>query len=1018
VTTSKELANELAVGVSEVKKLLREANPGIDYKSPDRSLTAEEELLVRTGMQAHLERKRSRSGEVAAPPPAVELPARLELPFVAPMAGAGRPRAGRGHRLLLHEDVLAFLQDDRGELRRLQAAVQRLMREMLVEGRAQRRVKGTRGANAGWLRAPLGDNGGHHYYLWHALAGMKPVVGLALERDEVLVRAVRHHDDTDDALGAGARGDYLTLDAADYIGMVEVAGAADVLSREQRQACEHTSALTIGKGHPGAGKTTLQLERTRRYHGRILFVTFGEAQRDQARRWLDTYAHAEQETVAWTHQQLFQALDPDWRPAPPLATAAARLQAALAADPRALGPWAGHPGALYAELRAHLWGRSLPFPFRGHPAVLDDELAARAYRARRADKIGAAAAQAAIQAARLLAPEVRALLFGDLDRAHRIAATLADDGELPTPLAGVEAIFVDEIQDLTLVEQLVCALIARGRARGGTRQAALHVAGDEGQTVRATDFDWGELKDLIHELLGRPEEFELPGNVRSPSTITLVINNSWALYKTVAKRQRPKGYAEAQVDETALGSVLWVDAEGGLDALCAVVAATPGAALVYPDTRLPDDVREAATRAGVVHAAAAPEIKGLDFRVAFVLDVGRRAHELYTTSGTADEAAIIELENRTAVDAIRVAISRATEVLVLAERDLGKDERARLAMLCAQQGGMIEGVVPGVPLAELSARLDIDTADRSAMVSEALVDFDRTFADDPETGLRIAERARGWLGESNRAAAVQGELRRQVYRALGQALLRAAIDREDDAVALFTRAGAELRNAREAELAALALEARAILTGEPTRAQLASVAAQAGGEPGLVTRYAGLVLDRVVRRAGAAAATLDGKGWDRVLDMLEASAAYGRVSPAHGSLRAELAERACEWALAQPMGKAHEQRAARALALLPSPPPLLRGRVAERRGQWDDALACYREAAAPTDALRIARAHGDDIDLALELARAAASPTVETLERLARIHRDLVALPTDALTDHERGRLAQLVKDRFPLRRR
>ena len=1022
MTTIRAVADELRVSISDVKRFLREQFAAVDFSSPDCALTPEHLQRTRSSLLDDLARRRHRSGEIIVAPVARDLPLRPDhLLFTAAMAVAGPPRKGNGARLLVHDDVLTFLGERRGELRRMQAAVQRLMREMLVEGRAQRRVKGTRGPNAGWLRAPLGDNGGYHFYLWHALAGMRSVTGLDLDRREVLVRAIRHHDATDELLDAGARGDYLVLDARAYVEDIEaIAGAADVLSPSQRGACDHGAALTISKGHPGAGKTTLQLERTRRYQGKLLFLTFGEAQRDQAQRWLETYAHDGQDARAWTHQQLFETLDTDWRPAPPLAVAAAELQVALAGDPRALGPWVGHLAALYAELRAHYWGRALPFAFRGAAAAVDDDAIARGYRDRRLAVLGKEATEGALQAARLLPAKVRARLFGDLDRARRLAHDLAaTDYPLPAALIDLEALLVDEVQDLTLIELLVCALVARRPLAATGRRPAFHAAGDEGQTVRATDFEWGELKNLINDLLGRPEEFDLPGNLRSPSTITKVINNSWGLYKTMAKSQRPKGYAEAQVDETALGSVLWVDVgEGGLDALCAVVADTPGAVLVYPDTRLPDDVHAAAQRAGVVHVAAAPEVKGLDFRVAFVLDVGRRAQQLYQAVPTSDDGPIVELENRTAVDAVRVAISRATEVLVLVERPLGRDEHARLHTLCSESGALIEGVVNGVSLVELRDRLDIDTQDRNALVTEALADFDRTFADDPTTGLRIIERARGWLGESNRAGAVKGELRRQVYRAVGLSLLRIGIEHDGDQTAGLTRANAELHLAKEPELARLALDARAMLADEgPTRAQLAGLIKHAVGANEQVARYAITALERALRQAiGESPTTI--KDWERVLQTLEEAAQVAARSVVVAGLRADLAGRACEWALGQPPTRGHHQLAARALALMSAPEPSLRARIAERQEQWSVAIACHREAGNIADALRIARDHGADPALSLELARATGSASVPVLELLARIHGDVAALTSHDVTDHERQRLTQLIKERLPSRKR
>jgi hypothetical protein len=351
VTTIKQLADQRGVKVTDVKQVLRKAFAGNEFKSPDYSLSPTEVAAVMEGLPAQLAARRAAPRDVAVERIAVPLLGCDGVPISASTASPAMPQAGGRVRLLLHGDVIDFLESGRGEDRPRQAAVQRLLRGMLVEGRAQRSVKGTVGVNRGWLRAPIGDNGGSHYYLWHALAGTPCVAALALGRDEVVVRAIRHHDDTKVAISVGAREDYVVLDASDYVSQVEAGTkAADSLSDPQRQAFDAGSSVTITKGHPGAGKTTLQLERTRRHAGRILFQTFGAAQCAQGRRWLETYAPRGQVARALTHGEVLAALAPGLPVAPPLEQAVRYLRRALAHEPR-LGPWRDRWTALHAELR-------------------------------------------------------------------------------------------------------------------------------------------------------------------------------------------------------------------------------------------------------------------------------------------------------------------------------------------------------------------------------------------------------------------------------------------------------------------------------------------------------------------------------------------------------------------------------------------------------------------------------------------------------------------------------------------
>ncbi len=1028
MTTIKQLARQLGVPVTDVKQVLRKAFPGNEFRSPDYSLSPSERAAVEEGLPAQLAARRAAPQDVAVERIAVPLLGCDDVPISASTASPAMPRAGSRVRLLVHGDVIDFLESGRGEDRPRQAAVQRLLRGMLVEGRAQRSVKGTVGVNRGWLRAPIGDNGGSHYYLWHALAGTPCVAELALGRDEVVVRAVRHHDDTKVAISAGARGDYVVLDASDYVSQVESgAEAADSLSDPQRQAFDAGSSVTITKGHPGAGKTTLQLERTRRHTGRILFQTFGAAQCAQGRRWLETYAPPGQVARALTHGEVLAALAPGLPVAPPLEQAVRDLRRALAHEPR-LGPWRDRWTALHAELRAWYWGRALPVDFRGVDAIgaaaTDDDLE-RGYRRRRGTTLAADAIDAVVVAARALSADDRAHLFGDLERARAVAEDLQREADLPAELRDLEAIFIDEVQDLTLVEALVNVLVARRPAATTGCRPAFHVAGDEGQTVRATDFAWGELKDLIHDALGTPIEVELPGNLRSPQVITRIINNSWSLYQALDKGDRPRGTSTAEVTEAAIGSVLWVDAggtgddaedgreggeDGGLREVFAA-AAGHGATILYPDVFVPDEL-QALARATNATVQAAPDAKGLDFRVAFVLDVGRRAHELATRGGAARDG-VAAIETRLAVDAIRVALSRATETLVLVERPLAGLVEAQLRRLCqGADGRLLDGVVT-VERGELASRLDVDTHDRVEIVSAALEEFDAVAGDDPRRALATMARARGWLGETSRAGAVQGELRRKVYRAHGLALLQAAVSFADDREVRLAHANRELSLGKEHELSRLALEVRDALERadelKPAVVRVADLVRSQPEHARLGWALLELVLAEIAERADA----FELRVWDRVVKALELLGGAGELSRTVARRRSQLAQRAVIWAVAQGPGKATTTMAVAALAMIDAPSATLRAQLAERREAWDEAIALYDQAGLPLEALRVARDHDESPTRALAFARAAGAPEVAVLERLARVHADLAALAPPDLTESERRHLVAIVRERF-----
>ena len=89
---------------------------------------------------------------------------------------------------------------------------------------------------------------------------------------------------------------------------------------------------------------------------------------------------------------------------------------------------------------------------------------------------------------------------------------------------------------------------ARDRGRGGAlprhrpargRAPWLLMAGDSGQTVRPTGFEWGPLNDLLVRRVRRPEEFHLEDHLRCPSRIAEVIEPASQRYTAVEKEVRP-----------------------------------------------------------------------------------------------------------------------------------------------------------------------------------------------------------------------------------------------------------------------------------------------------------------------------------------------------------------------------------------------------------------------------------------------------------------------------------------------
>ena len=107
-----------------------------------------------------------------------------------------------------------------------------------------------------------------------------------------------------------------------------------------------------------------------------------------------------------------------------------------------------------------------------------------------------------------------------------------------------------------MIEAALLVELARAVGRGRGKLPGFVAAGDEGQTVRPTDFDWGRAKDLLAERLGTPEALDLACNLRSPRDVSILVQNTRSLYTALRRELRPRGQVLAESDDATVGEVL------------------------------------------------------------------------------------------------------------------------------------------------------------------------------------------------------------------------------------------------------------------------------------------------------------------------------------------------------------------------------------------------------------------------------------------------------------------------------
>lgn len=440
-------------------------------------------------------------------------------------------------KLLLHESV----PDTTHAIPNLRSWLGLVLQQLAAHERTGV-VKGCSGANRGWRRSPLGGNGGMQYYLW-----WMPQDG------NILARAVRHHDDHTPLAAGDVNRDYYQLNQSNFNGSEENFVSAP-WTEGQLQFINDGNPVRVVYGHPGSGKTTA-LWRAVEAHDRqqVLYVSWSRQLTGLAKERFAVFAPDNVSVVEYDFVTLLGTICGVDVQRPTYAQSRAAFAEALAqtrlgrAD---LGPWAGREDGLYAELRAVLLGRAIPeerscIPYSERFWRLNDA----AYRGLRSDGgvIGQTAADACLRIAGALERRAATALAGAFPELVAAATAIRRlrTGRIPDGWNNFDCIAIDEIQDLTLTEIAVIVELCRAVARRLDDVPRLLIAGDEGQTVHPSGFEWARLSQLLADWLATPQEFGLDTTLRSPRQIASVIEKSDELYANLNRQFRPSNRQES-----------------------------------------------------------------------------------------------------------------------------------------------------------------------------------------------------------------------------------------------------------------------------------------------------------------------------------------------------------------------------------------------------------------------------------------------------------------------------------------
>ena len=629
--------------------------------------------------------------------------------------------------------------------------------------------KATHGINRGWRRSRLGGNHGSHFYAWwapkNALPLKESVEFSGVPDGAVFLRDIRHHDNHSLLSAQSFDTHYMPVTVRD---LRREEYAPLPWTQPQVRFASARQPVRLLKGHPGSGKTTALWHAADSTGAeRILYVTYSRDLAALAREYFDRFCSSHKRFHVVTFPSLVrQVLGLD-TPIAPEHDAKHRFGRDFAPLARSLGAWANSQTALYDEFYAHLVGDALPiaigrFTACKHPRVHD-----KAYRERRTRSLGQAPVTSALEAAarleRIDSSTLAERYFPELMLAWRAVEQLrapANGGSRPgvaPTLLDFDCIVVDECQDLTPIEALLVVELASRINRQRRAPLPLLLAGDEAQTVRPTDFEWGWLSDLLHSQLGSPSEYKLSANLRSPHGIAELVNRVWDLYSHIQKQERPSGSGYAEIDDDATDQILYCTAAPGpeLNELLISLSTREGLALITLEDTVPAYVPEAACGA----VLTVPEAKGLDFQSVCVLDAGRHIERIVRDDSRLRVDSDIEgLRKRLAIDQLRVAISRPTERLLWL--DINPSEQVIRRSIAFLNGGDVEGGVSSCVPGALLKTLDEDELDPEERVQRCQADARQFLQVKPDMAWSRAQQAVTLLGRTGSLAAVTDEAAR------------------------------------------------------------------------------------------------------------------------------------------------------------------------------------------------------------------------------------------------------------------
>jgi hypothetical protein len=537
-------------------------------------------------------------------------------------------------------------------------------------------TKGCAGNNRGWKRTPLGGgSNGMQHYLWWATQGSPPVKHLSLEKSEIVVGAVRKHEDHS-PLSVRNLDEHFPLRSED----IEKENSLKLESPwtpDQLKFVHADAPVRIVVGLPGSGKTTvLQKAVEARKGQRVLYITWSRELTRQAEERFKSFAPQDVEVETLDFATFLNEVTGETLARLPLRESRRLFNESISAlSSECLGAWATRKQALFAEIRAVLLGRAT-FHERCQPEGGVLRLSEKRYLDQRGKEkgVGLRHAKSLLSVFKAIEKSELKKIFPELEAATQ-ATRLLRENDLTGSLLDFDRIVLDEAQDLTLLESEVIVELCRAIAKPRDHAPWLLIAGDHGQTVRPSGFEWGKMKDLLSTRLRKPEEFILDENLRCPERIAQVVDRAKKHYGNLHKEIRPTKQNQRGGSQHVDAYLFHLSVGDGSEAtkLLKKIDDSVGVAVISSQEEIPKWASEEIK--DIILSPA--DTKGLEYQSVCLLNPGSTLAGLKPKAGGDGKGKEINAHmRRTMIDRLRVALSRATETLAFIDVEADDEHEA------------------------------------------------------------------------------------------------------------------------------------------------------------------------------------------------------------------------------------------------------------------------------------------------------------------------------------------------------